>query len=247
MATTGAGAVVSISKNLATELKLSSKITNTSIKIANFTNKNIKILNNKYSVWLKKLGDKVGINGRQIETLASSLDESEFTELVGKVENATKKEILGKYRTLAKTCGLTPNSTNLCSIPTEIAKQILESNGNPTKTLKYLVKNGKLSWLEEGVAVGDKANDFGFNHIIDRHHPDGKRLAGAGTQFPNISLDKLQNIIFDIIKTTNSTTSDGNLKYVKNITFSNGQVAPVRVITTKSGNILTSYPEKIPK
>ncbi len=128
--------------------------------------------------------------------------------------------------------------------------QILQSNGNPARTLRVTTRDGKVVWLEEGVAIGKDGVDFGMLHIWDKHHPNGAGLAGVGgSQFPsNYTKDDISNVIFEVIEAGETLPLNPNHpgKYViqKEIDFGSGVSEIVKVALDDSGNILSAFPLK---
>ncbi len=183
----------------------------------------------------------VGFAGKEVKQVITRLSDADWANFVNKITDQSKRNLLEKYRSILKTCGLVSGSINLCSVPSEIAELILKNNGDPSKTIRYSQSNG-LRWLEEGIkGSSNPADDFGWLHIKDRHFYNSSANA---SKFPNISEDTIKNIIFDTLENSPPVASRGNLKYEKLITFPSGQNETVRVITYKSGKIITAHPLK---
>jgi Ca2+-binding EF-hand superfamily protein len=145
------GVALAIAKNLVTTLKNSQKLGSSIVKISNFVNKSIKIgRSGGYGLIVKQLINGVGFAGREVRQVITKLSDTEWTKFVNKITDQSKRNLLEKYRAILKTCGLVPGSSNLCSVPTQIAESILKNNGDPSKTIRYSQPSGKLVWLEIG-------------------------------------------------------------------------------------------------
>ena len=175
--------------------------------------------------------------------LITTLDDTAFGKLMSIVKNEGDRVVLRRVREILKICGLVPMSINKCNLSSEYAQKIINKNGDPTRTIKYIEKNSDLIWLEEGYLKGDIKNngltslsDSGWKHIVEQ------KRSGGLTRYEEILKDgivknktELQEVIGDIVK-TGQPASDG---YSKSFISTSGKSRILKVVVSKKGYIVT--------
>lgn len=153
----GGGVSATIGK-IAVKIAEVTGVTAKAIKLTSLVGRTIKIGKNKLSVTIKDLAGGAGVEGKDIGSIARSLDDEDFTKLKNSINSNTKKELIQDEKNISKLCAGQVASVNLLKIITGTVDGYADSCNLPSLPLDNNI-NAAISNYSKKKAINVSINN----------------------------------------------------------------------------------------